>query len=80
MLLSHLSQEKTLGVLNTSFFLISRNIGGAIALPAPPVPPPLNRVNGRISYGLTLEPKNTGTVALFSFTFPQIFLIFSKST
>ena len=30
--------------------------------------------------GSTLEPKNTGTVALFSFIFSQIFSIFSKST
>ena len=27
-----------LGVLNANFFLISRNIGGAIAPPAPPLP------------------------------------------
>ena len=30
-----------LGVLNASFPPIFRNIGGAIALPAPPVPPAL---------------------------------------
>ena len=31
-----------LGVLNASFPTIFRNIGGAIALPAPPVPPALH--------------------------------------
>ena len=31
-----------LGVLKTTFCLISRNIGGAIAPPAPPLPPALN--------------------------------------
>ena len=30
-----------LGVLNSNISLISRNIGGAIAPPAPPVPAPL---------------------------------------
>ena len=33
---------KILGVLNVTFYLISRNIGGAIAPPAPPLPPALN--------------------------------------
>ncbi len=32
---------KILGVLNATFYLILRNIGGAIAPPAPPVPAPL---------------------------------------
>ena len=32
-----------LGVLNASILSIWRNIGGAIAPPAPPVPPPLVR-------------------------------------
>ena len=32
-----------LGVLNATFPLNSRNIGGAIAPPAPPFPPPLCR-------------------------------------
>ena len=32
-----------LGVLNSNIPPISSNIGGAIALPAPPVPPPLEK-------------------------------------
>ena len=32
---------KILGVLNATFFLISKIIGGAIAPPAPPLPPAL---------------------------------------
>ena len=37
------SSPEILGVLNATFYPISRNIGGAIAPPAPPVPPPLGR-------------------------------------
>ena len=33
---------KILGVLNVTFFLVLKNIWGAIAPPAPPVPPPLS--------------------------------------
>ena len=48
-----------LGVLNATFYPISRNIGGAIAPPAPPVPPALNSV-GIVQLGMViLEPFGT---------------------